>query len=59
MDSVQDNSSVEGDIVLPAELQKLSTLLDTCPETLAIGNGEIHAAALTATKYIFDLCKSD
>ncbi len=58
MDSVQDNSNVEVDIVLPAELQKLSTLLDDRPETLATGNGEIHAAALAATKYIFDLCKS-
>lgn len=56
--SLQDNSSNEIDTILPTELRKLSDLLDNCPETLATGNVEIQAAALTATKYIFDICTS-
>ena len=50
----RDNSN---DVVLPPELQSLSTLLDESPESLASGNAAIQAAALNATKHTFDLCK--
>lgn len=45
------------DAPLPPELQNLSNLLEECPETLALGNQELQATALNATKYAFDLCK--
>jgi predicted solute-binding protein len=45
------------DVPLPLELQSLSNLLEEFPETLALGNQELQAAALNATKYAFDLCK--
>ena len=45
------------DVPLPSELQNLSNLLEECPETLALGNQELQAAALNAAKYVFDLCK--
>ena len=45
------------DVPLPSELQNLSNLLEECPETLALGNQELQATALNATKYAFDLCK--
>lgn len=46
------------DVLLPPELQNLSNLLEEFPETLAlVGNQELQAAALNATKYVFDLCK--
>lgn len=45
------------DVPLPPELQNLSNLLEESPETLALGNQELQAAALNATKYAFDLCK--
>ncbi|KDR85024.1 hypothetical protein GALMADRAFT_53435 [Galerina marginata CBS 339.88] len=43
------------DLALPPELHRLSTLLDENPESLAPGNPVIQAAALEATKHIFDL----
>lgn len=49
-----DDSS---DVPLPSELQSLSNLLEEFPETLALGNKDLQAAALNATKYAFDLCK--
>ncbi|KAF8973955.1 U3 small nucleolar ribonucleoprotein complex, subunit Mpp10 [Flammula alnicola] len=45
----------QGSSELPPEFQKLSTLLEDSPETLALGNQEIQAAALNAVKHIFDL----
>jgi U3 small nucleolar RNA-associated protein MPP10 len=45
------------DVLLPIELQSLSNLLEEFPETLALGNEELQATALNATKYAFDLCK--
>ena len=45
------------DVPLPLELQSLSNLLEEYPETLALGNQDIQATALNATKYTFDLCK--
>lgn len=45
------------DVLLPLEFQSLSKLLEECPETLALGNKELQATALNATKYAFDLCK--
>jgi hypothetical protein len=44
------------DVPLPLELQSLSNLLEF-PETLALGNQDLRASALNATKYTFDLCK--
>lgn len=43
-------------LILPPQLQKLSTILDESPESLAAGDSELHAAALAAAKHIFDLC---
>uniref|UniRef100_A0A8H7Y8E6 U3 small nucleolar ribonucleoprotein protein MPP10 n=1 Tax=Psilocybe cubensis TaxID=181762 RepID=A0A8H7Y8E6_PSICU len=43
------------DHALPPPLQKLSTILDESPETLAVGDSELHAVALAAAKHIFDL----
>ncbi|PPQ88642.1 hypothetical protein CVT25_010218 [Psilocybe cyanescens] len=43
------------DLTLPPQLQKLSTLLDESPESLASGDSELYAAALDAAKHIFDL----
>ena len=45
------------DVTLPPELQSLSNLLEEFPESLALGNQELQATALNATKYAFDLCK--
>ena len=51
-----DVGGIDADTSLPHELECLSTLLDSQPETLATGNPEICTAALNAAKYIFDLC---
>ncbi|EGN96338.1 hypothetical protein SERLA73DRAFT_112603 [Serpula lacrymans var. lacrymans S7.3] len=40
---------------LPSELQKLSSFTETSPECIATGNAALQAAALQATKFIFDL----
>lgn len=45
------------DVPLPLEFQGLSNLLEEFPETLALGNQDLQATALNATKYAFDLCK--
>jgi len=43
-------------VILPDQLQGLSTLLDNSLETLAIGNPEIQTEALSTAKHIFELC---
>jgi hypothetical protein len=54
VDSIGAN--VETNVLLPDELQKLTTLLDNSLETLAIGNPEIQTEALSTAKHIFELC---
>ncbi|KAF8168067.1 U3 small nucleolar ribonucleoprotein complex, subunit Mpp10 [Crassisporium funariophilum] len=48
MDVNQDNS-------LPVELRTLSILLEESPEGLATGSQDLHAAALNAARYVFDV----
>ena len=58
--TIEETPVMDGDpdVLLPPELQNLSNLLEEFPETLAlVGNQELQAAALNATKYVFDLCK--
>lgn len=43
------------DIQIPGELSRLSSLISAQPESFASGSKDIRDAALTATKYIFDL----
>ena len=45
------------DVPFPPQLLNLSNFLEEYPETLALGNQELQATALNATKYVFDLCK--
>jgi len=45
-------------LAIPDELIAVTNELDGRIETLAHGNESIQNAALTATKYIFDLCMS-
>ncbi|KAF8912695.1 U3 small nucleolar ribonucleoprotein complex, subunit Mpp10 [Gymnopilus junonius] len=53
---VQTNEAdISKGVILPPDLQGLSTLLDENPESLATGNSAIQAAALNVTKRIFDL----
>jgi hypothetical protein len=40
---------------LPVELLTLTNLIEEAPEAFAAGNSKFQAAALDATKYIFDL----
>jgi hypothetical protein len=54
IDRVEAND--ETDVILPDELQRLTTLLDNSLETLARGNPEIQAEALSTAKHIFELC---
>ena len=53
-----DDTALDGEQAfgMPLEFQKLSTLLEDCPETLASGNLDIQTVALNAAKHIFDLC---
>lgn len=41
--------------ILPAELSKLSTIIDEKPESFASGDDAIREVALHAAKFIFDL----
>jgi len=43
------------DIQLPDELLNLSNVVEKCPEAFATGSKDIQAAALGATKFVFDL----
>jgi len=43
------------DIQLPDELLNLSNLVERCPEAFASGSTDIQAAAIRATKFVFDL----
>lgn len=43
------------DIQLPNELLNLSNVVEKCPEAFATGSKNIQAAALGATKFVFDL----
>ncbi|PCH33610.1 Mpp10 protein [Wolfiporia cocos MD-104 SS10] len=43
------------DIELPEELEKLAILVNEKPESFATGSSEIQDAALTATKFVYDL----
>jgi len=45
-------------LAIPDELIAVTNELDRRIETLVHGNEGIQTAALTATKYIFDLCMS-
>lgn len=47
------DSSLE--VQLPKELVDLTTIIDLRPECLATGDAAMQSAALTATKFIFDL----
>ena len=53
-DRIQVND--EAGVILPDELQKLTTLVNNSLETLAIGNPEIQTEALSTAKHIFELC---
>ncbi|KAG2154883.1 Mpp10 protein [Suillus clintonianus] len=46
---------IESKIVLPRELHDLSAFIQEKPESLAAATAELHAIALRATKFIFDL----
>jgi hypothetical protein len=43
------------DIQLPDELLNLLNVVEKCPEAFATGSKDIQAAALGATKFVFDL----
>ena len=43
------------DLQLPNELLNLSNVVEGCPEAFALGSKDIQTAALSATKFIFDL----
>jgi U3 small nucleolar RNA-associated protein MPP10 len=43
------------DIQLPDEFLNLSNVVERRPETFAAGSKDIQAAALKATKFVFDL----
>ncbi|CCM01959.1 uncharacterized protein FIBRA_04032 [Fibroporia radiculosa] len=47
--------SAQDSATLPAEIQTLSSFVHQKPHVLATGNNELQAAALTATKYVYDL----
>jgi len=55
MDSTPNPESRQ-DLDLTTSLQKLSVILEEHPESLALGSSDIRAAALEATKHIFDIC---
>lgn len=43
------------DVQLPNELLDLSNLIENTPESFASGSKDVQAAALCATKFVFDL----
>lgn len=46
---------IESKVILPRELDDLSSFIQEKPESLAAATAELHAIALRATKFIFDL----
>ncbi|KAG2159896.1 Mpp10 protein [Suillus bovinus] len=46
---------IESNVILPRELDDLSSFIQEKPESLAIATAELQAIALRATKFIFDL----
>jgi U3 small nucleolar RNA-associated protein MPP10 len=46
---------IESKVILPRELDDLSSFIREKPESLAAATAELHAVALRATKFIFDL----
>jgi U3 small nucleolar RNA-associated protein MPP10 len=46
--------ALEEDIDVPQELGVLTSLIEKQPEAFALGNPDTEAAALKATKYLFD-----
>lgn len=46
---------IESKVTLPRELDDLSSFIREKPESLAAATAELHAVALRATKFIFDL----
>lgn len=48
---------VESKVVLPRELDDLSSFIQEKPESLAAATAELQAIALRATKFLFDLGK--
>jgi U3 small nucleolar RNA-associated protein MPP10 len=46
---------IESKVILPRELDDLSSFIREKPESLAAATAELHAIALRATKFIFDL----
>jgi U3 small nucleolar RNA-associated protein MPP10 len=48
-------SSEQAEVAVPAELERLSTLVRDKPEAFAAGDESIRTSALTAAKYVFDM----
>jgi U3 small nucleolar RNA-associated protein MPP10 len=46
---------IESQVILPRELDDLSSFIQEKPESLATATAELRAIALRATKFIFDL----
>lgn len=46
---------IESQVILPRELDDLSSFIQEKPESLATATAELQAIALRATKFIFDL----
>ncbi|KAF9569584.1 Mpp10 protein [Agrocybe pediades] len=49
------DSQTAQDMAFLAPLQKLSTIIDERPESVAVGSSDIRSAALEATKHLFDI----